>query len=48
MNPYATNAYTDQMVKQSGQDITNQYQNAVAPNLMAQFNSAGAYGGSAH
>lgn len=48
MNPYATNAYTDQMVEQNGRDITTQYQNAIAPSLMGQFNSAGAFGGSAH
>lgn len=48
MNPYASNAYADQQVKQLEGDITQQYQNGVMPSLMAQFNSAGAYGGSAH
>jgi hypothetical protein len=47
-NPYATNQYSDQMIQQLQGDITNNYQNAVAPNLMAQFQQGGAYGGSAH
>jgi hypothetical protein len=29
-------------------DITQNYQNGVAPSLMAQFNQGGAFGGSAH
>jgi len=48
MNPYASNAYTDHMIQQVQGDITDNYQNAVAPSLMGQFNSAGAFGGSAH
>jgi hypothetical protein len=48
MNPYASNAYADQQVKQLTGDITQAYQNGVEPSLMAQFNAGGAYGGSAH
>jgi hypothetical protein len=48
MNPFASNEFSDAMVQQNAQDITQNYQNAVAPNLMAQFNAGGAYGGSAH
>lgn len=48
MNPYASNAYSDDMVKQLEGDITKQYKEGTAPSLMAQFNSSGAYGGSAH
>lgn len=47
-NPYASNAYTDEMIANVNRDVTSQYQNAIAPNLMAQFNQGGAYGGSAH
>jgi len=48
MNPYASNAYADQLVKQTTGDITQAYQQGVQPSLMAQFNAGGAYGGSAH
>ncbi len=48
MNPYASNAYADTQVKQLEGDITQNYQNGVAPSLMAQFNAGGAFGGSAH
>lgn len=48
MNPYASNAYADQLVKQTEGDISQAYQNGVQPSLMAQFNAGGAYGGSAH
>lgn len=48
INPYAQNPYADQLVGQVTGDITSNYQNAIAPNLMAQFNQGGAYGGSAH
>lgn len=48
MNPYASNQYTDQMVKQLGTDITSNYQNGIQPGLMGQFNQGGAFGGSAH
>jgi hypothetical protein len=48
MNPYASNPYTDQMVKQTEGDIAQAYQQGVQPSLMAQFNAGGAYGGSAH
>jgi hypothetical protein len=47
-NPYTTNQYSDQQVKQLEGDITDQYRNGVAPSLMAQFNEGGAFGGSAH
>lgn len=47
-NPFAANAYTDEMIGNVNRDVTGQYQNAIAPNLMAQFNQGGAYGGSAH
>lgn len=36
------------MIGQVQNDITDRYMNATAPNLMAQFNMGGAYGGSAH
>jgi hypothetical protein len=48
MNPYASNAYADQQVKQLTGDITQAYQTGVQPSLMAQFNQGGAFGGSAH
>jgi hypothetical protein len=48
MNPFASNAYADQLVRQTTGDITNAYQQGVQPSLMAQFNAGGAYGGSAH
>ena len=48
MNPYADNEYTDSMVQQLGTDITNNYQNGIAPSLMGQLNQGGAFGGSAH
>lgn len=48
MNPYASNQYADEQVKQLTGDIAHQYETSVAPNLMAQFNAGGAYGGSAH
>jgi hypothetical protein len=48
MNPYSSNPYTDQLVKQTTGDITTAYQNGVQPSLMAQFNNGGAYGGTAH
>lgn len=48
INPYAQNPYTDQLVGQVTGDITANYQNAIAPNLMAQFQQGGAFGGSAH
>lgn len=35
MNPYTSNAYADQRVHQLGDDITANYQNGVAPNMMA-------------
>ena len=47
-NPYATNQYSDQMIQQLQGDITQNYQNAVAPSQMAQFQQGGAFGGSAH
>lgn len=47
-NPYATNQYSDDMIQSVQRDITDNYMNSVAPNLMAQFNMGGAYGGSAH
>lgn len=48
-NPYArmNNPYLDQQVNKAQGDLTNQYQNAVAPQTMAQFRSGGAFGGSA-
>ena len=48
LNPYANNAYTDQLVRQTEGDIANAYFNGTQPSLMAQFNAGGAYGGSAH
>lgn len=48
MNPYASNEYADEMVQQNARDITDNYMNATQPGLMAQFNAAGAYGGSAN
>lgn len=41
------NPYTDEMVNQVTGDISRNFRDATAPNMMAQFNSAGAYGGSA-
>lgn len=35
MNPYTTNAYSDQLVNQVSGDITKNYTDAVAPSLMA-------------
>ncbi|WP_338910718.1 hypothetical protein [Mycetohabitans rhizoxinica] len=48
-NPYATmeNPYLDAQVKKAQSDIVNQYTSAVAPQTMAQFRNAGAFGGSA-
>lgn len=48
INPYAQNPYTEQLVGQVTGDISNNYQNAIAPNLMTQFQQGGAFGGSAH
>lgn len=48
-NPYATmqNPYVGSMVTQAQNDLTNQYSQSVAPQTMAQFRNAGAFGGSA-
>jgi len=48
-NPYATmdNPYLDQQVNKAQTDITNQYANGTAAQTLAQFNNAGAFGGSA-
>lgn len=48
MNPFASNPYTDQLVKQTEGDMATAYMNGTQPSLMAQFNSGGAFGGSAH
>ena len=48
MNPYASNAYADQQVQQLTGDISQQYQNAIQPGLMSQFQKGGAFGGTAH
>lgn len=48
MNPFTSNEFSDAMVQQNGQDISQNYMNAVQPGLMAQFNSGGAFGGSAY
>lgn len=42
------NPYLGQMIANAQGDVVNQYQQATLPGLMGQFNSAGAYGGSAH
>lgn len=48
-NPYAgNNPYINQLVQDAQGDVTRAYSNSVAPSLMAQFNAAGAYGGTAH
>lgn len=48
-NPYAgQNPYINQLVQDAQGDVTRAYSNTVAPNLMAQFNASGAYGGTAH
>jgi hypothetical protein len=48
-NPYATmdNPYLNQQVGKAQGDLVNQYTNATAPQTMAQFRNAGAFGGSA-
>lgn len=47
-NPYAgQNPYLQQMIDASNGDITKAYTNATLPNSLAQFNSGGAFGGSA-
>lgn len=48
INPYAQNPYTEQLVGDVTGDITRNFQNAIAPNLMSQFQMGGAFGGSAH
>jgi hypothetical protein len=49
-NPYAgqNNPYLNQLVQDSQADVTRSFTNATVPNMMAQFNAGGAYGGSAH
>lgn len=48
-NPYAgENPYLGQMIEDSQNEVARSYNNTVAPNLMAQFNAGGAYGGTAH
>lgn len=47
-NQYAgQNPYLDQMVNDSNRDITDAYSNSTLPSYLSQFNSGGAYGGSA-
>lgn len=48
-NPYAgENPYLGQMIQSAQKDVTDAYSNSTLPNLMGQFNSAGAFGGTAH
>lgn len=48
-NPYAgANPYINQLVQDAQGDVSRAYTNSVAPNMMAQFNASGAYGGTAH
>lgn len=47
-NPYSgQNPYLDQMIGNAQQDVTRAYQESVVPQTLSQFNSAGAYGGTA-
>jgi len=47
-NPYAgQNQYLNQMVNDSNQNITDQYNQNAVPALAAQFAQGGAFGGSA-
>lgn len=46
-NPYGKNPYTGQLIQQQLQGMRQNYANNTHPNQEAQFNSAGAYGGSA-
>jgi len=48
-NPYmGENPMLGQLIQNAQGDVTRAYSNTVQPNLMAQFNSSGAYGGTAH
>lgn len=47
-NPYAgANPYLGQMIGSAQDEVTQQYTDATMPNMLAQFNAGGAYGGSA-
>lgn len=48
MNPYASSRFANQQVQQLTGDISQQYRDGVAPDMMAQFQSGGAFGGTAH
>lgn len=48
-NPFAgSNPHLGQMIDQSLRDVTDAYNRSAVPSMMAQFNSGGAFGGSAH
>lgn len=42
------NPYLNQLVQDSQGDVTRNYTTSIQPGLMAQFNSSGAFGGTAH
>lgn len=47
-NPYAgANPHLDQMIGNASRDVTENFSNVTQPNMLAQFNAGGAYGGSA-
>lgn len=47
-NPYAgSNPYLDTQIQKAQQDVTDQYTRSTVPNMLAQFNAGGAYGGTA-
>lgn len=48
MNPYTSDRYANQQVRQVTRDIKHQYKQGVQPALMAQFQQGGAFGGTAH
>lgn len=43
-----SNPYLGQMIEQSSRDVTDAFNRSEVPNMMAQFNAGGAFGGTAH
>lgn len=43
-----SNPYLGQMIDQSSRDVTDAFNRSEVPNMMAQFNAGGAFGGTAH
>lgn len=48
-NPFAgSNPHLQQMIDRSARDVTDAFNRSEVPNMMAQFNAGGAFGGTAH